>query len=246
MCGRATVVNPDGITEKVYGFTRKFVPSDWKPRYNVSPHQEIPVVYYDPFLKQRALRLMHWNFVPSKLAGREKIKEFDSRYSTFNARIETAALAPTFADAWRSQRCLVVIDGMIEWVGGKRNRIPHLIRRKDGDSFALAGLWSRWAGSGNDELWSCTVLVRDADEWYSRFHDRMGALISPPAYQAWTDHSRSNGQLDLLEREPYVNNEEFEAFPISRRVNSPRYDSSDCIDPATPEELLPLQGELLL
>jgi len=32
MCGRATVVNPDGITDKVYGFTRKFVPSDWKPR----------------------------------------------------------------------------------------------------------------------------------------------------------------------------------------------------------------------
>jgi putative SOS response-associated peptidase YedK len=246
MCGRATVVNPDGITEKVYGFTRKFVPSDWKPRYNVSPHQEIPVVYYDPFLKQRALRLMHWNFVPSKLASREKVREFDSRYSTFNARIETAASAPSFANAWRSQRCLVVIDGMIEWVGGKRNRIPHLIRRMDGDSFALAGLWSRWAANETDELWSCTVLVRDADDWYSRFHDRMAALISPPAYEAWTDPSRTAGQLDLLSQDPYANNEEFESFPISRRVNSPRYDAPDCIDPASPDELLPLQGELPL
>jgi putative SOS response-associated peptidase YedK len=246
MCGRATVVNPDGITEKVYGFTRKFVPSDWKPRYNVSPHQEIPVVYYDPFLKQRVLRLMHWNFVPAKLASREHVKEFDSHYSTFNARIETAASAPTFADAWRSQRCLVVIDGMVEWVGGKRNRIPHLIRRRDGDSFALAGLWSRWSTSKNDELWSCTVLVRDADAWYARFHDRMAALISPTSYVEWIDPSRADGQLALLEKAPFKDGDEFEFYPISRKVNSPRYDAPDCIVPASPEELLPLQGELLL
>ncbi len=246
MCGRATVVNPDGITEKVYGFTRKFVPSDWKPRYNVSPHQEIPVVYYDPFLKQRALRLMHWNFVPSKLAGRDKVKEFDSHYSTFNARIETAASAPTFAHAWQSQRCLVVIDGMIEWVGGKRNRIPHLIRRHDGDSFALAGLWSRWGRSADDELWSCTVLVRDADAWYSRFHDRMAALISSTAYADWIDPSRGDGQLALLEKEPFNDADEFEFYPISRKVNSPRYDAPDCVAPATAEELLPVQGELFL
>ncbi|HEY4672490.1 MAG TPA: SOS response-associated peptidase family protein, partial [Gemmatimonadaceae bacterium] len=117
MCGRATVVNPDGITEKLYGFTTKLVPSDWKPRYNLNPREEIPAVYYDPFLEQRVLRTMHWNFIPAKLAGKGKVADFDSHYSAFNARIETVASAPTFQDAWRSQRCLVVVDGIIEWVG---------------------------------------------------------------------------------------------------------------------------------
>src|SRR5215210_6103505 len=98
MCGRATVVNPDGIVEKVYGYTSRFVPSDWRPRYNVNPHQPIPVVYYDPFLKQRALRLMHWNLIPSRLATRADVDSFDSTYSTFNARIESVATAPTFSD----------------------------------------------------------------------------------------------------------------------------------------------------
>ena len=128
MCGRATVINPDGITEKLYGYTKKFVPSDWKPRYNLNPREEIPAVYYDPFLRQRVLRTMHWNFIPSKLANRERVDEFDSHYSAFNARIETVASAQTFEQAWRSQRCLVVIDGIIEWVGEKRHKIPHLIR----------------------------------------------------------------------------------------------------------------------
>src|SRR5436853_74228 len=55
MCGRATVVNPDGITEKLYGYTKKFTPSDFRPRYNLNPREEIPAVYYDPFLRQRVL-----------------------------------------------------------------------------------------------------------------------------------------------------------------------------------------------
>jgi putative SOS response-associated peptidase YedK len=242
MCGRATVVNPDGITEKVYGFTRKFVPTDWKPRYNVNPHQEIPVVYFDPLLKQRTLRLMHWNLIPSKLENREKAEEFDAHYSTFNARIESVATSQTFSEPWHSQRCLVVVDGIIEWIGDKRNRVPHLIRRRDGASFAMAGLWSRWLGRGDDEWWSCTVLVRDSDKWYSRFHDRMAALLAPAAYDRWTDPSQIDGQHDLLDRE-YSKEQELEFFPISRRVNNSRYDAPDALEPATLDELL-VQGEL--
>jgi putative SOS response-associated peptidase YedK len=135
---------------------------------------------------------------------------------------------------------------MIEWVGGKRNRIPHLIRRRDTQAFALAGLWSRWSSDKSDELWSCTVLVRDATNWYSRFHDRMAALVSPAFYDSWTDPSRAKGQLGMLQNTTDLQENDFDSFPISKRVNSPNYDAPDCIDPATPDELLPLQGELPL
>jgi putative SOS response-associated peptidase YedK len=74
----------------------------------------------------------------------------------------------------------------------------------------------------------------------------MAALISPRAYVEWIDPSRTNGQVALLDEEPFKDTEEFEFYPISRKVNSPRYDAPDCIAPAAPEELLPLQGELLL
>jgi putative SOS response-associated peptidase YedK len=183
MCGRATVINPDGITEKLYGYTRKFVPSDWKPRYNLNPHEDIPAVYYDPFLKERVLRTMHWNLIPSKLEGRDSVVSFDSQYSTFNARIETVASAPTFQQSWRSQRCLVVVDGIIEWVGEKKRKVPHLIRHKDRIPFAMAGLWSRWHDRADgEELWSCTVIVKDADEWYSQFNNRMAVQLSTETY----------------------------------------------------------------
>ena len=234
MCGRATVINPDGITEKVYGFTRRFVPSDWKPRYNLNPREPIPAVYYDPFLRERVLRTMHWNLIPSKLENREKVDAFDSQYSTFNARIETVASAPTFQDSWRSRRCLVVVDGIIEWVGEKGHKIPHLIRHRERRPIAMAGLWSNWRGNTDDDsVWSCTVLVKDADDWYSRFHDRMAVLLAPDAYDAWLDPQRKGGQLELLRNSAYHKDSELEYFPISRLVNNPAYDSPDCLDPAS-------------
>src|SRR5215210_4397154 len=242
MCGRATVVNPDGITEKLYGYTRKFVPSDWKPRYNLNPHEDIPAVYYDPFLTQRVLRTMHWNLVPSKLETRDRVVEFDSEYSTFNARLETVASAPTFEQAWRGQRCLVVVDGIIEWVGEKRRKIPHLIRHKERIPFAMAGLWSRWQDSGSsEEMWSCTVIVKDADDWYSQFHDRMAVLLAPASYEEWLDPQQTRGQLDLLNKSAYHRNGELEFFPISKLVNNSHNDSPECLEltiPPEPEELL--------
>jgi putative SOS response-associated peptidase YedK len=233
MCGRATVVNPDGITETLYGFTKKLVPSDWKPRYNLNPREEIPAVYYDPFLHQRVLRTMHWNLIPSKLASREKVAEFDSHYSAFNARIETVASAPTFEQAWRSQRCLIVVDGIIEWIGEKRRKTPHLIRHREQRPFAMAGLWSRWRDrKSGDELWSCTVIVKDADDWYRGFHDRMAILLGTDSYDAWLDPNSKCDRIGLLESSTYHDNGELESFPISRLVNNPGYDAPDCLAPA--------------
>ena len=230
MCGRATVVNPDGITEKLYGYTKKFTPSDWKPRYNLNPREEIPAVYYDPFLKQRVLRPMHWNFIPSRLANRYRVAEFDAHYSAFNARIESVASAPTFQEAWRSQRCLVVIDGIIEWAGTKRNKIPHLLRHPNRAPFAMAGLWNRWHDvNTNEELWSCTVIVKEADEWYGRFHDRMAVLLGADSYDGWLDSSLDHGQMAMLDSSAFHADDELEYFPISTLVNNPANDSPDCL-----------------
>lgn len=233
MCGRATVINPDGIAEKVYGFTRRFVPTDWKPRYNLNPREAIPVVYYDPLLKERVLRTMHWNLIPSRLETRQQVDDFDSRYSCFNARVESVATAPTFRDSWRSQRCLVVVDGMIEWVGEKGQKTPHLVRRGKSAPFAMAGVWNRWKGAGEEEVWSCAIVVCGASKWYSRFHDRMAVLASPRIYDEWLDPARNGSQLDLLRQNPYPMSEEFEYFPISRLVNNPKNDSPECLERAT-------------
>jgi putative SOS response-associated peptidase YedK len=173
-----------------------------------------------------------------QLANHARVDEFDSHYSAFNARIESVASAPIFREAWRSQRCLVVVDGIIEWVGEKRHKIPHLIRHRERKPLAMAGLWSRWRdGRGGEEIWSCAVIVKDADDWYARFHDRMAVLLSPDAYDEWLDPTHSRGQLDTLATSAYHRDEELDYFPISRLVNNPSYDAPDCLEPPSAEEL---------
>jgi putative SOS response-associated peptidase YedK len=233
MCGRATVVDPEGIEQRFYGFSHKFVPTDWKPRYNLNPREDIPVVHLDPESGERTLRTMHWNLVPGHLGSREQIDLFDAQYSTFNAKIERVDSAPTFRVPWRRQRCLVVVDGIIEWMGAKGSKIPHRISRRDGGSFAMAGLWDVWRGEGDgEEFWSCTVVIGPSADWYSRFHHRMAYLLRPDAYDRWLDPDLTDPAevRAILDEQPFPFADEMEASVVSRRINNPRYDAPDCLD----------------
>ena len=95
----------------------------------------------------------------------------------------------------------------------------------------MAGLWSRWNDqSSGDELWSCTVIVKEADDWYRQFHDRMAVLLAPESYDQWLDPDRKKGQLELLNKSAYHKNDELEFFPISKLVNNSRNDSPECLE----------------
>jgi putative SOS response-associated peptidase YedK len=78
------------------------------------------------------------------------------------------------------------------------------------------------------------VIVKDADDWYSQFHDRMAVLLAPGSYEEWLDPQRTKGQLDLLSKSAYHKNEELEFFPISTLVNNPRNDSPECLELTIP------------
>jgi putative SOS response-associated peptidase YedK len=234
MCGRATITETGEILPDRFSYTERTNSYDiFQPRFNLSPRQDIPVVHVDPESGQLALRAMHWNLVPGHLRSADEVARFDRDYSTFNARLERASSAPTFRRAWQRQRCLVIVDGIIEWTGAKGARIPYRIRRPDGAPFAMAGLWDRWCSADKgEELWSCTVIVGAADEWFGKFHHRMARLLMPERYADWLDPDLTDAAAvqRLLETNPYPMSE-LVADRISPRINNPGYDAPDAIVP---------------
>jgi putative SOS response-associated peptidase YedK len=58
-----------------------------------------------------------------------------------NARPETAASKPSFRNAFRKRRCLILADGFYEWTGPKGKKQPLFLTLPDGNPFAFAGLW---------------------------------------------------------------------------------------------------------
>jgi putative SOS response-associated peptidase YedK len=116
------------------------------------------------------------------------------KYSTFNARSETAASASAYRRAWGlGQRCIIPADWIIEpdWRSGKH--VPTRIGRADGQPMGLAGLWDRWTDSISGEIvHSFTMLTINADSHalMHNFHrpedeKRMVVILDETQYSDW-------------------------------------------------------------
>jgi len=191
-----------------------------KPRYNIAPSQRVTIVRDTD--AGREMVMVKWGLVP------HWSNEAKTRYSTINARIESVAEKPAYRTPFKHRRCLIPADGFYEWKIVDGRKIPHHIRMRNGEVFALAGLWDRWQGDG-ENLDSCSIIVMPANEVMKPLHERMPAIIAPAHYDLWldpsvTDETEIMGYLDSVPASHLV------TYPISSRVNSPRHDDERCIE----------------
>ncbi len=244
MCGRYALVSQPQELAAEFEFA---APIEIRPRYNIAPTQEVPVVRLDdaalpaapdgaprrPVVRQaeagggRRLDVLRWGLIPH-WAQDPKIA-----YRTINARSETVATQPAFRGPFRRRRCLVPASGFFEWrksdAAGRQPKQPHYVRRKDGRPMAFAGLWDRWQRADGDAIESFTILTTEANALVRPCHDRMPVILSPEHYDLWLDPQTPIERLrPLLAPCPA---QWLEMVPVGRRVNNPRNDDSSCIVP---------------
>jgi putative SOS response-associated peptidase YedK len=149
-----------------------------------------------------------------------------------NARAESLAEKPSFRNAYRRRRCLILTDGFYEWKQspGMKSKQPIYIRLIDDRPFAFAGLWEIWKSPEGPEVRSCTIITTQPNSLLESIHNRMPVILPPNAYSSWlAPEDRQPAQLnDLLI--PYPSSEMI-TFPVSRMVNSPQVDTPDLIKP---------------
>jgi putative SOS response-associated peptidase YedK len=181
-------------------------------RYNITPGT--PVLVVEP----RGAMLKRWGLVPAWA----KDPSIGNRLA--NARAETVAGKPSFRQAFRRGRCLVPANGYYEWqalAGGKQ---PWYFSEKSGALFALAGIAERWAGP-EGPLETVCLITTQPNAIAARVHDRMPVIVAPKDYAAWLD--ASNRDAGSLLR-PYPD-ALMQAWPVSRRVNTPKNDDPSLI-----------------
>ena len=63
---------------------------------------------------------------------------------------------------------------------------PYAIAMKNGEPFALAGIWENWKRPGSEE-WVRTfaIITTNSNELVSAIHDRMPVIIAPEDYTRW-------------------------------------------------------------
>jgi putative SOS response-associated peptidase YedK len=179
-----------------------------QPRYNVAPTQQIAAVRVEPDQPGRQFAWLRWGLIPSWA------KDAKIASSLINARSETAAEKPAFRSAFKSRRCLVLVDGYYEWITEGKKKIPIYYRRRDEQPFAFAGLWETWRGpDGNFPLpWQTgTILTTSANELAASVHDRMPVILNPADHDRWLDPAtQQEALLSLLRPFP---SDELQASP---------------------------------
>lgn len=138
---------------------------------------------------------MRWGMIPGWS------NSFDSKYATFNARIETIAEKPTFRSAWkRQQRCLIPMAGYYEWQATKQagTKQPFYITDKNVGGLVAAGLYEVW-GPANDVKLSCTMITRPADPGLDSIHHRMPVLLDPQSAGQWLECAAPHAEQLLNE-----------------------------------------------
>ncbi len=217
MCGRYTLRTPvDTLAER---FEIDDMPSSIPASYNVAPTQGVATVLVEN--GKRKLEMLHWGLIPS-WADDPSIGN-----KMINARAETVAEKPSFRKAFRNHRCLVLADGFYEWQKTANGKQPYYIRMEDGSPFAFAGLWESW--KDGSEIRSATIITTDANDVVAPIHSRMPVILHPEDYNLWLDPDFDEKEPLTTLLKPYPA-EAMEAYPVSRRVNSPSNNGPSCIE----------------
>lgn len=190
-----------------------------EPRYNIAPSQEVPII-----IKQSPNKvvMMKWGLIP------HWAKDPKIGYKTINARAETIADKPMFRSSLKSKRCLVPASGFYEWQATKQGKIPHYIHLDKEPLFAFAGLYDVWKNDKKGEIYTFTIITTSPNELIKKIHDRMPAVLKQSDEDKWLDTENIAVEIALKMLAPYRASD-MEAYPISRKVNSPENDTPDLI-----------------
>jgi putative SOS response-associated peptidase YedK len=220
MCGRYDNLIPKDAYARVFRPAR--VPqSNFPPRYNIAPTDQIPIIRVDPRDGERELVMARWGLVPWWSKEMPKIPHI-------NARAETVHKLPTFREAFAKRRALIPATGFFEWQKRADGKQPYRFRLEDLDPFAFAGLWE-FCRLRETEILSAAIIVGAPNPLAAAIHDRMPVILEPEAYDRWLDPAASIDELRALLK-PYPA-ERMQAVAVSRAANSVKNDSEECIEP---------------
>ncbi|KAJ6014503.1 hypothetical protein N7540_009094 [Penicillium herquei] len=185
------------------------------------------------------IQSMKWGLIPF---WTKRKPDYGSLMRTINCRddslMEDRGMWTTMK---RGKRCIIVCQGFYEWLkkgpGGK-DRIPHFVKRKDGDMMCFAGLWDCVSYEGADEkLYTYTVITTSSNPYLKFLHERMPVILEPgsEAMKLWLDPYRKTWSKELQSiLKPYEG--DLECYQVPKEVGKVGNNSPDFIVPVDSKE----------
>jgi putative SOS response-associated peptidase YedK len=219
MCGRYSFSHSKDKIEKRFGIK---VEEPWKPRYNIAPTQEMPVVTNK---NPKEFSIFKWGFIPNWSLDESVAANL------INARSETVFTKAPFKHAIKEQRCLIPADGYFEWKKEGKLKVPYRITLNSDDAFTFAGIWDSWERPSDGEIINTyTILTTSSNKLLREIHERMPVILSKDLEKYWLDNKLSDTDINELMK-PF-DQDQMNFYKVNKIVNSTGYDIPECIQVA--------------
>jgi len=182
MCGRFVLVTDLKNIQKHFNIQEVFC--QYQPSWNITPSQLIPAIIHHG--GKNLLVCFRWGLIPSWS------KDPSMSEKMFNARAETVDQKPSFRDAFKKRRCLIIADGFYEWKKEGNKKMPLYYYLKSGRPFGFAGLYETWLAPDKKEINTSTIITTAANELIAPVHDRMPVILSGDQEKAWLESNAAD------------------------------------------------------
>ncbi|KAF2151405.1 DUF159 domain protein [Myriangium duriaei CBS 260.36] len=184
------------------------------------------------------IQAMKWGLIPF---WTKRQPDYGSMMRTINCRDDKLAVA---GGMWNSmkhkKRCIVVCEGFFEWQkkNNGKEKIPHFIKRKDGQLMCFAGLWDCVKyENAEDKLYTYTIITTDSNKQLGWLHDRMPVIFDngSDAIRTWLSPDLNEWSPNLQKLlKPYDG--ELEYYAVDQAVGKVGNNSPSFVVPVDSKE----------
>lgn len=198
----------------------------YKPVYHASGFDfpKWPVISAE---RPHNISFFYWGLIPHWIKNQEEARAIRSR--TLNAKGETVFEKPSFREAVKTQRCLILSTGFYEWQHINKEKRPYFIYHKNMEIFAMGGLYSKWINPlTGDEHCTFSIITTVANTLLSEIHNtkkRMPLILETDLERKWLDRALDKGSITKMIK-PY-RAPELEAHTVNNTlINHPQKKNS--------------------
>lgn len=160
-------------------------------------------------------QLISWGLIPHWCKDAAQAKTSASQ--NLNARGESIFEKPSFRGPAKNKRCLIFLESFYEYHSYKKKKYPFRVKRKDGETIVVAGLWEDWVDKDTGEIKrTCTMVTTKANPVMHRIHNtdepRMIVILNPEEGKEWI---KATDDLDSIKKliKP-LPGDQLEAYPV--------------------------------
>ena len=167
-------------------------------------------------------QLFHWGLIPFWVKDEAAAAKISDQ--TLNARGESVFEKPSFRQAARRRRCLIMVDGFFEHHRYQGKAYPFHIQMKNEEPMVFGGIWEKWALERTGiTRYSVSIVTTRANELMAKIHNnpdlpepRMPFIIPRELESDWLGPLFDPDDVTPLKDfiQPYLDSSELKAYSV--------------------------------